>query len=154
MKDPNRIARIEKAIAKKYGPEAIANPRGYWNDEKEKSYQDQIEKVAQKERAFDESEEKEEVNGILISKKLLTREAVRRDCPVCETFSFNLKDDAYMNKYSCCYKCYVQWVDGREERWETGWRPSDGPYIRPNLLERIYQLLKSALRRIFKWQPR
>ena len=154
MEDPDRIARIEKAIAKKYGHEAIENPRKFWNDEKEKSYQEQIEKVAEKERVFEESQEKEEVNGILISKKLLTREVVRRDCPVCETFSFDLKDDAYMNKYSCCYKCYIQWVDGREERWKTGWRPSDGPYVRPNLLERIYQLLKSALRRIFKWQPR
>ena len=39
MKDPNRIARIEKAIAKKYGHETIENPRKYWNEEKEKSYQ-------------------------------------------------------------------------------------------------------------------
>jgi hypothetical protein len=126
MEDPDRIARIEKAIAKKYGHEAIENPRKFWNDEKEKSYQEQIEKVAEKERVFEESQEKEEVNGILISKKLLTREVVRRDCPVCETFSFDLKDDAYMNKYSCCHKCYIQWVDGREERWETGWRPPKG----------------------------
>jgi hypothetical protein len=126
MKDPNRIARFEKAIAKKYGQEAIENPRKFWNDEKEKSYQEQVEKIAKKERAFEESQEKEEVNGILISKKLLTREVVRRDCPVCETFSFNPKDDAYMNKYSCCYKCYIQWVDGREDRWEAGWRPPKG----------------------------
>ena len=153
MKDPNRIARIEKAIAKKYGHEAIENPRKYWNEEKEKSYQDQIKKLAEKERAFEESEEKIEVDGILISKKLLTRETIRRDCPVCDTFSFNLKDDAYMMKYDCCYKCFIQWVDGREERWETGWRPSDGPYKKPNLLEKAHQLLKSVLRRIFKWQP-
>jgi len=126
MKDPNRIARIEKAIAKKYGHETIENPRKYWNEEKEKSYQDQIKKLAEKERAFEESEEKIEVDGILISKKLLTRETIRRDCSVCDTFSFNLKDDAYMMKYDCCYKCFIQWVDGREERWETGWRPPKG----------------------------
>ena len=124
--DLNDIARFEKAIAKKYGPEAIENPRKHWNDEKEKSYQDQIKKLAEKERAFEESEEKIEVDGILISKKLLTRETIRRDCPVCDTFSFNLKDDAYMMKYDCCYKCFIQWVDGREERWETGWRPPKG----------------------------
>ena len=122
----NDIARFEQAIAKKYGKEAVENPRKHWNDEKEKSYQEQIKKIAEKERAFQESEEKEEVNGILISKKLLTREVVRRDCPVCETYSFDLKDDAYMNKYSCCYNCFVQWVDGREERWEAGWRPPKG----------------------------
>jgi len=37
MKDPDRIARIEQAIAKKYGQEAVDNPRKFWNDEKEKS---------------------------------------------------------------------------------------------------------------------
>ena len=33
--DLNDIARFEKAIAKKYGNEAIENPRKHWNDEKE-----------------------------------------------------------------------------------------------------------------------
>ena len=125
-KDPNRIARIEKAIAKKYGHETIENPRSHWNDEKEKEYQEQLKILAEKERKYEESQEKTEVNGILISKKLLTRETTRRNCPVCEIFSFKLKDDAYMNKYDCCYNCYIQWVDGREERWKTGWRPPKG----------------------------
>ena len=31
------IARFEKAIAKKYGPEAIQNPRKHWNEEKKKN---------------------------------------------------------------------------------------------------------------------
>lgn len=126
MKDPNRIARIEKAIAQKYGAEAIENPRKYWNDEKEESYKEQLKILAEKERSFQESEEKHEVNGILVSKKLINKEFVRRDCPVCETFSFSIKDDAYMSKYDCCYNCYIQWVDGREERWLTGWRPEKG----------------------------
>ena len=126
MKDPNRIARFEKAISKKYGHEAIENPRKHWNDEKEEDFKEQLKKIAERERSYEESQQKEEVNGVLISKKLLTREVIRRDCPVCETFSFNPKDDAYMLKYDCCYNCYIQWVDGREERWETGWRPPKG----------------------------
>ena len=112
MKDPNRIARIEQAIAKKYGPETVDNPRKFWNDEKEKSYQEQIKELAEKERVFEETQEKHEVNGILISKKLLTKEVTRRDCPVCNTFSFNLKDDVYMNKYDCCHACYIKWASG------------------------------------------
>ena len=28
-----------------------------------------------------------------------------------------------MNKFECCFKCFIQYVDGREERWEKGWRP-------------------------------
>ena len=126
MKDPDRIARIEKAIAQKYGSEAVDNPRKYWDDQKEESYKEQLKVLAEKERSFQESEEKYEVNGILVSKKLINREFVRRDCPVCETFSFSVKDDAYMSKYDCCYNCYIQWVDGREERWLTGWRPTKG----------------------------
>jgi hypothetical protein len=34
--DPNRIAAIEKAIAEKYGKEAVQNPRGNWTETKEK----------------------------------------------------------------------------------------------------------------------
>ena len=41
-KDPNYIVKLEKAIAKKYGEEAIENPRKHWNDEKEEDYQKQI----------------------------------------------------------------------------------------------------------------
>jgi len=123
MKDPNRVARIEQAIAKKYGHEAVENPRTHWNDKKEEEYKEQLKKLTEKESKYEESQEKIEVDGVLMSKKLLTRESIRRDCPVCETFSFNLKDDTYMNKYDCCYNCYIQWVEGREERWATGWRP-------------------------------
>ena len=123
--DLNDIARFEKAIAKKYGPEAIENPRKHWNDEKEKSYQDQIKKLAEKELAFEEKDDKVEQDGFLISKKLLNKDTTRRTCPVCKTYSFSKKDDVYMNKFECCYKCYIQWVDNREERWKSGWRPNN-----------------------------
>ena len=122
--DLNDIARFEKAIAKKYGPEAIENPRKHWSDEKEKSYQDQIKKLAEKELAFEEKDDKVEQDGFLISKKLLNKDTTRRTCPVCKTYSFSKKDDVYMNKFECCYKCYIQWVDNREERWLSGWRPN------------------------------
>ena len=123
--DLNTIAKFENAIAKKYGPEAIENPRKHWNDEKEKSYQDQIKKLAEKERSFEEKDDKVEVDGFLISKKLLNKDTTRRTCPVCEKYSFKIKDDVFMNKFDCCHKCYIQWVEGREERWKSGWRPNN-----------------------------
>ena len=125
-KDPNYIAKLEKAIAEKYGQEAIANPRGNWNDEKEKIYQEQIEKIRQKEVLLDELDQKTEVNGVLIPKKLLNRESQSRTCPVGHTYSFDSKDDVYMKKFECCRNCYIQWVEGREQRWKTGWRPNNG----------------------------
>ena len=123
--DPNDLAKFEKAISKKYGPEAIENPRKHWNDEKEKSYQDQIKKLAEKERAFEEKDDKVELDGFLISKKLLNREHTKRVCPICSTYSFKIKDDVFMKKFDCCHECYIQWIEDKEERWLSGWRPKN-----------------------------
>ena len=123
-KDPNYVAKLEKAISDQYGEEAIINPRGSWDDEKERIYQEQIQKLHIKQDSLDEMNEKIEVNGVLIPKKLLIKEGLNRTCPICKIYSFDLKDDVYMKKFDCCYSCYFQWVEGREERWKTGWRPN------------------------------
>ena len=125
-KDPNYIAKLEKAIAEKYGHTTIQNPMSFWDDEKEELHKEQIAKLKEKQNKLDEQNEKVEVNGVLISKKLLNRESENRACPVCSIYSFNPKDDVYMKKFECCYKCWIQWVEGREERWKTGWRPNNG----------------------------
>ena len=121
--DPNYIAKLEQAIAKKYGQETIQNPRGNWDEEKEKDYEDQIKKLSEKEQVIEEQDEMVEVDGVLLSKKLFTRESTKRTCPVCTEYSFKIRDDVFMNKFDCCYKCYIQWIEGREDRWKTGWRP-------------------------------
>ena len=121
-KDYNYIAKIEQAIEQKYGEEAIQNPKANWSEEKEKEYLEQIKKIQQKQRKTSEAKDKIEVNGFFISKKLLNKDS-KRLCPVCETYSFEMKDDLYMSKFECCFDCYIQWVEGREERWESGWRP-------------------------------
>ena len=121
----DRIAAIEKAIKEKYGPEAIAHPRANWDDEKEQRYLEQIKKLSKKKQTIADRDSKVDNGGFFISKKLLNRET-ERNCPVCGAYSFDTKDDVYMNKFVCCYKCYIQYVDGREERWKTGWRPNNG----------------------------
>jgi len=64
-----------------------------------------------------------ETNGFLVSKQLLNKDNTR-NCPVCDVYSFEIKDDLYMDKYECCYSCYIKWVEDREDRWvEEGWRP-------------------------------
>lgn len=122
--DLNDIARFEKAIAKRYGHEAIQNPRKHWDDAKEAEYQEQLKILSKKELQSEEKDDKVEQDGFFISKKLLTREATRRVCPVCSTYSYKIRDDVFMNKFDCCYSCYIQHVEGREERWLTGWRPN------------------------------
>ncbi len=119
------IAKLEKAIAQKYGSEAINNPRRFWSDEKEKEYIVQSQAEQKKFAKLAESQDKVEQDGFLINKKLLNRDH-KRTCPICERYSFRPKDDLYMNKFNACWKCYMQHVEGREERWATGWRPNKG----------------------------
>ena len=120
--DLNKVAQIERAIAKKYGKEAVANPKSFWTDEKEKEYLEQLKEFYKEEYKKKEQKEKVEKDGFFLPKNLITRKS-KRKCPVCEAFSFDLKDDLYMNKFECCFKCYIQWVEHREESWLEGWRP-------------------------------
>lgn len=122
--DFDQIARYEKAIAKKYGNEAIQNPRKYWDDKKEKDYLEQVRELSTKETSHFDSERKIQEQGFLITEKLVSREGDFTTCPVCHKASRNSKDDVYIKKKECCFACYVKWVEGREERWNTGWRPN------------------------------
>jgi predicted Zn-ribbon and HTH transcriptional regulator len=122
--DLNKIAGYEKAIKKKYGPEAVENPAKYWNEDKEKDYLDQLRHVAEKQRRANETSELVEVEGFLVNKKLLNREA-RTNCPVCAKKFKNIRDNIYNNKYECCQDCYIKHIEGREDRWLKGWRPDN-----------------------------
>jgi hypothetical protein len=117
------IAKVEQAIAKKYGPEAIDNPRRFWDEEKEEEYIAQSQTEQRKFAKLAESQDKVEQDGFLINKKLLNRDH-NRTCPVCKKYSFHPRDDLYMNKFSACWACYIQHIEGREERWTSGWRPN------------------------------
>ncbi len=121
-RDLTFVAGLEKAVKKKYGEEAIVNPKKYWDDDKEEDYRKQLEESIEKERLHSMHEEKVEINGVLISKKLFNRESTRK-CPVCGVYSFDSRDDLYMNKFQCCFVCFDKYVDGKEERWKSGWRP-------------------------------
>ena len=116
------IAKLEKAISQKYGEEAINNPRRFWDDNKEKDYITQSQEEQRKFAKLAETQDKVEQDGFLINKKLLTRDH-NRTCPVCVKYSFHPRDDLYMNKFNACWACYIRHVEGREERWATGWRP-------------------------------
>ena len=120
-KDPNYPIKIEQAISKKYGEETIQHPKKNWNDKKEKEYLSQMKQFY---KASNDNYDEVEVDGVLVSKKLITRES-DRSCPVCSTYSFKSNDDVYMSKFNCCEKCYIQWVEGREDRWKRGWRPNE-----------------------------
>ena len=120
-KDLNRIAKIEKAMSKKFGKESIVNPKSGWNDDKEKQYLEDLKDFYSEESK--EAEDKINEDGFFITRNLINKE-INRVCPVCETYSFSGRDDLYMNKFECCEKCYILWVEDREEKWLEGWRPN------------------------------
>lgn len=123
-RDLNQIAAIEKAIKKKYGDEAIVNPRSGWSPEKEKDYLQQLQQTMHDEEENDSSDEFEDLNGVLIHKKLVNRRKENR-CDTCKSKIVNLDDDVSYTKFGACYKCYINYIESREERWKTGWRPKN-----------------------------
>jgi hypothetical protein len=124
-KDLTYIAGLEKAISVKYGKKTAMNPKSDWDEIKEKEYLEQLKELATKESLSEEQVEKVENNGFLISKKLLNKDT-NRICTVCKRYSFELTDDLYMAKFECCKNCYIEYVEDREDRWQTGWRPKTG----------------------------
>ena len=121
--DPNYVVKLERAIKEKYGEEAIQNPKKSWNKEKEEKHEEQTKEFYKRKFFKDEKNPKQNYKGFLVSKKLLSRES-NRECPVCENYSFSFDDDIYMLKFECCFDCYIQYVESREERWRSGWRPN------------------------------
>jgi hypothetical protein len=117
--DWDKIAAIEKAVKEKYGEKAIDNPKANWNEEKEKDYIEQVKQQAKIISEKSENQETIEENGFLLKKKLFTTKT-SRVCPVteCKRYSFSLKDDVYVNKFDCCYECYIKFVEGREDLWQ------------------------------------
>jgi hypothetical protein len=122
--DLNYIAGLEKAIKKKYGDEAVENPAKHWDKEKEKDYIQQLEEFVQKQKKSEREHDVENVDGVLVSHKLLNKEGIL----ICSTCSKKLKtinDDIYHTKFDCCEKCYIKSVEHREKRWLDGWRPKN-----------------------------
>lgn len=116
-RDINYIASVEKAIEEKYGKFAIEHPKARWSEEKEEKFKEEMRERRENEQKKNDKEQIEEKEGFLIRKKLLIKTA-DRECPVCNTYSFSIRDDVYMNKYGACYGCYIKHIEDREDKWE------------------------------------
>ena len=118
--DYEKVVRLERAIGQEWGQTTVENPKSWWNEEKEKKYLEQL-----KNFNLDTEAKTEEVSeGIYIEKKLLNKRKTLF-CPVCKNKIKTIKDDILINKFECCEKCYIEFVEGREDRWQTGWRPKN-----------------------------
>ncbi len=120
----DKIGKFEIEISKKYGESAIKNPNSDWSPEKEKIFQEEQKRLLEKEQKHSVQEEKVELDGFYVPEKLLNRQSKTDSCPVCNKFITKIRDEIYLLKMECCYRCYVEHVEHREDRWKSGWRPS------------------------------
>ena len=39
-----------------------------------------------------------------------------------------IREQTWLKSFGKVYEhsCYIKWIEGREERWLSGWRPQDG----------------------------
>lgn len=122
-KDWQHLAALERAVKEKYGEEVVKNPKRDWTPEKETKHLEETKRAMKKKSSDSQKDEKVEKNGYIVNKKLFNKKSDRQ-CPVCQEYSFEIQDGFYMTKFECCHKCYIQYVDQREARWKTGWRPN------------------------------
>jgi hypothetical protein len=45
-------------------------------------------------------------------------------CPICGWLIRGSRTIQIYYDYGCCPTCFIYFVEGREERWKSGWRPS------------------------------
>jgi hypothetical protein len=122
QKDLNYIAKLEKAISEKYGDKAAINPRSLWTEEKEKVFIETLKQSIKKEDKNLQTKERVEHEGIFINKKIL-KSSNNKNCECCKNYSLDKKDDIYLLKFNTCYGCYIKYIEDRESRWLSGWRP-------------------------------
>ncbi len=105
-RDINFVAALEKAVSEKYGVEATYNPKQFWDESKEREYLESVKKSQLEEYKNLVTQEKIEVDGLLLPKKLFNTNTTK-ECKDCNKYSFDKKDDLYLNKFKVCYRCYV-----------------------------------------------
>ena len=123
-KDYNYMAAMEKAVSEKYGKTAVQDFRSDWTDEDEKNYLQQLRERHTSKSVASSEKCRTEIGDVIIRKRSNFKKP-NRTCPVCKTYSFSLKDDLYMNRFKSCYRCYIDFVEHRKDKWDEGWRPTD-----------------------------
>jgi hypothetical protein len=60
---------------------------------------------------------------IVVSQTLQNDSGDQFFCNLCG-FTLRTREDFRVNsEHSCCYDCYLTFVESQKEKWSTGWRP-------------------------------
>ena len=125
----HKLAALEHEMAKKFGKEVVKHLRADWTIDDEANYIEQTTQMNDKFTKLIVEKSYSNKKGYLVSKKLLNDSSNNQseNCPYCDKYSFhfNVSDDINMNRYGCCRDCFYQHIEGREERWNEGWRPKE-----------------------------
>ena len=108
---------LEKEIQQKYGQLAIKNPKADWNLEKEADFLQQIKNLSSLEYSKGKQEYEELEDGSLVPSQLFIKENDKL-CDICGKYSFKKQDDLYLNKYQTCFVCFLEKIEGREDKWK------------------------------------
>jgi hypothetical protein len=122
VNDPDYIAAVEQEVEKKYGKDAVINPKSLWNPSKEEDYQRQLKEYkSQKFRnSFSSGGSVEEGEGFFVYRKLINTVKSKKCLhPQCNRTTYNVKDEVHITKFDTCFTCYVHYVEGRLERWNS-----------------------------------
>lgn len=117
-KDWDKVALLERAVEEKYGNEAIKNLKQFAVDVSEEDKQEFSFKVYRT----------TEKNVTLKHSELINDS---NSCPCCGKYHiyFTIYDDINISRFDACATCFYKYIDGREERWLSGWRPKNNGSI-------------------------
>ena len=124
-KDWTYIASVEKAIAERYGKDTVQDFRSDWPEDKEDKYLKQLKSKREKKDKKSAHSCHPTTLGDIVVRNPRKDQTADRTCPVCKTYSFSGGDDLYMNRFQVCRSCYYDFAQGKEDEWQSGWRPSE-----------------------------
>jgi len=124
----NYIAKLENAIEERWGKEAVDNPRKFWNEDKKEEYEKECKELRKRIFKNQDADKKIERPGYLISESILFKDS-RENCEACGKYSFESRDDLYLSRFNACFECYVKYIEDREKRWKSGWRPNNNENV-------------------------
>ncbi len=113
---------FNQILEEKFGKFATVDIGAFWNSVKEEHLRQFLKEELKKNDKKYRQEEYIKVSEILFSKNMFVRK--KHNCTVCGKYNYKLDDLRYAFRYETCQRCYVRYIEAREERWRAGWRPN------------------------------
>lgn len=111
---------LENVFREKYGPMSLVDIGAFWNTQKDKILKEYL-RIEQK-YFLSKEDNYFKFGSILFSNKFSSKE--NKCCLVCGRYNYKARDLKTFSLFRTCFDCHVRHIEGREERWKAGWRPT------------------------------